>query len=222
MNPLLKLIRESPTAARVAPFFIFLVLTFAQDALGEVGRYWIYFGKTLVGIWFIWAMRPVVKEMRWSISFEAVAVGVAVVVIWVALGNVAMSKVDPAKAWNPFRVFGEGTALAWFFVVVRTLGSALVVPPLEEAFYRSWLYRTIANPKFETLPLTYFSWASFVVTALVFGLAHNEWLAGILCAMGYQWLVLRRGHLGDAMTAHAITNFLLGVWVVWQGDWRFW
>jgi hypothetical protein len=24
------------------------------------------------------------------------------------------------------------------------------------------------------------------------------------------------------MTAHAITNFLLGVWVVWRGEWKFW
>jgi len=28
--------------------------------------------------------------------------------------------------------------------------------------------------------------------------------------------------LGDAMTAHAITNFLLGVWVVWRHAWNFW
>jgi hypothetical protein len=24
------------------------------------------------------------------------------------------------------------------------------------------------------------------------------------------------------MTAHAITNFLLGLWVVWKGAWSFW
>jgi hypothetical protein len=41
--------------------------------------------------------------------------------------------------------------------------------------------------------------------------------------MAYQWLVLRKNRLGDAMTAHAITNFLLGVWVVWRGGsaWKF-
>lgn len=222
MNRLLKLMKESPAAARVTPFLVFLLLTFAQDSLGEVGRYWIYFGKTLVGIWFIWVMRPLVAEMRWAVSWEAVAVGIAVVVLWVALGGVAIKQVDVATAWNPFRQFADNSLLAWFFVAVRTLGSALVVPPLEEAFYRSFLYRFIANPKFETLPLNYFSWVPFLVSALIFGFAHNEWLAGILCAAGYQWLVIRKGRLGDAMTAHAITNFLLAVWVVWRGDWRFW
>jgi len=34
--------------------------------------------------------------------------------------------------------------------------------------------------------------------------------------------VLRKNRLGDAMTAHAITNFLLGAWIVWRGAWHFW
>jgi membrane protease YdiL (CAAX protease family) len=53
-------------------------------------------------------------------------------------------------------------------------------------------------------------------------LAHNEWRAGIFCGAAFQWLVLRKGRLGDAMTAHAITNFLLGVWIVGRGAWQFW
>ncbi len=52
---------------------------------------------------------------------------------------------------------------------------------------------------------------------------HPQWLAGILCGLTYQGLVIRKGRLGDAMTAHAITNFLLGVYVVWKGGaaWKF-
>jgi hypothetical protein len=33
---------------------------------------------------------------------------------------------------------------------------------------------------------------------------------------------LRKNRVGDAMTAHAITNFLLGAWVVGRGAWNFW
>ena len=50
----------------------------------------------------------------------------------------------------------------------------------------------------------------------------SQSLAGILCGAAFQWLVLRKNRLGDAMTAHAITNFLLGVWIVWRGAWNFW
>jgi len=105
---------------------------------------------------------------------------------------------------------------------VRIAGSSLVVPPLEEVFYRSFLYRYIVKTEFQSVALSHFSWLPFIVTAAVFGFAHHEWLAGILCAMAYQWLVIRQQRLGDAITAHAITNFLLGVWVVWREDWKFW
>jgi hypothetical protein len=105
---------------------------------------------------------------------------------------------------------------------VRCAGSTLVVPPLEEVFYRSFLYRYLARVDFLAVELRDFRAVPFVATALIFGLSHHEWLAGILCGCAYQWLVLRRGHLGDAMTAHAITNGLLGVWVAGRGQWQFW
>jgi hypothetical protein len=98
----------------------------------------------------------------------------------------------------------------------------IVVPPLEEVFYRSFLYRYLASQNFLAIPLNKFLPFPFFATAIVFGFSHNEWLAGILCGMAYQWLVLRKNRLGDAMTAHAITNFLLGAWIVWKHAWNFW
>jgi CAAX prenyl protease-like protein len=102
------------------------------------------------------------------------------------------------------------------------LGSTFIVPPLEEVFYRSFLYRYIASQNFLSVPLNRFLPLPFLATAAIFGLSHNEWLAGILCGAAFQWLVLRKNRLGDAMTAHAITNLLLGAWIVWKGAWYFW
>jgi len=65
-------------------------------------------------------------------------------------------------------------------------------------------------------------WGAFLGTSALFGLAHNEWLSGILCGLLYQWLVIRKNRLGDAITAHAITNFLLGSHVAIRGAWQFW
>jgi hypothetical protein len=107
-------------------------------------------------------------------------------------------------------------------VAVRTLGSAIIVPPIEEAFFRSFLYRYFVRLNFTEMPFNRLHWLSFCVTAGLFGLAHFQWLPGILCGMAYQWLVLRKNRLGDAMTAHAITNFLLGIWIYGRGDWKFW
>jgi hypothetical protein len=221
--------------ARVAPFVIFLVLTFCQGRFGAASAYWFYLAKTLVAVWLIWEMYPLVSEMRWAVSWEAVVIGIGVFIMWVGLdpfypklaeiiAKLGLSKFFGTSqvVWNPHVQFGQNSALAWLMIVTHILGSTLVVPPLEEVFYRSFLYRYIAKPDFLSVPLNRFLPLPFFATAAVFGFSHFQWLAGILCGLAYQWLVLRKNRLGDAMTAHAITNFLLGVWVAWQGAWNFW
>ena len=221
--------------ARVAPFIIFVLLTAAQGKCGPASAYWFYFAKTLVGAWLILEIRPLVAEMRWAFSWEALLVGIGVFAVWVGISGewttqnslwvklgISSPPKNPAAAWNPNEQFGSGSALAWFFVAVRILGSTFIVPPIEEIFYRSFLYRYIAKPDFQSVPLNKFLPVPFLATAAVFGFSHNEWLAGIVCGAAYQWLVIRKDRLGDAMTAHAITNFLLGAWIVWKGAWQFW
>ena len=226
---------SSPSALRLAPFAIFLALTFCQGQFGPSSAYWFYLAKTLVGGWLIWAMYPLVAEMRWAFSWPAVFVGVGVFGLWIGINGewttqnslwVKLGFSHPpeksAPIWNPHEQFGTGSPLAWLFIATRIFSSTFIVPPLEEVFYRSFLYRYVASQNFLSVPLNKFLPRPFFITALVFGLAHNEWLAGILCGLAYQWLVLRKNRLGDAMTAHAITNFLLGLWVVTRGAWQFW
>jgi CAAX prenyl protease-like protein len=223
MNFLRKKFEGSPAYARVVPFVIFVALTSLQGLFGEDSRYWIYALKTAVGAWLIWEMRPFVEEMRWTLSWEAVAVGVAVCAVWIGLDGLypRLAKLD--EGWNPHRQFGQASAAAWFYIAVRVCGSAIIVPPLEEVFYRSFAYRYLVNIDFRAMPLGRFHALSFLVTSIGFGLVHpDRWLAGILCGLAYQGLVIRKNRLGDAMTAHAITNFLLGMWVVWKGAWNFW
>lgn len=217
-----KYFSKSPAIPRVAPFLIFLVLTVCQGKFGAASAYWFYFAKTIVGAWLIWEMRPFVSEMRWTISWEAIAIGILIFAIWVGLDPFYPKISHAVATGNPFDVFGNNSTLAWFFIVVHILGMTFIVPPLEEVFYRSFLYRFIANPNFLSVPLNKFLPLPFFATTIVFGFSHNEWLAGILCGGAYQWLVLRKNRLGDAMTAHAITNLLLGVWIVWKHDWHFW
>jgi hypothetical protein len=216
-------VEKSPDLARVIPFGVFVLLTFAQGGLGEEGRYWVYLFKTLVGAWLIWETWPLVREMRWKVSWEAVLVGVVICGVWVGLDGLypRLSKLD--EGWNPQKQFPADAGLAWMFIIVRIVGSSVVVPPLEEVFYRSFLYRYFVKVDFLAMPLKQFHLLSFVVTSMIFGFMHpDRWLAGILCGLAYQWLVIRKDRLGDAMTAHAITNFLLGIWVVWKGAWTFW
>lgn len=237
MRPLREWLGAAPERSRVIPFAVFVLLTAGQGQLGMASAYWVYALKTLLGAGLLWLVWRLVPEMRWRFSWQAVGTGVVVFAMWVAI-DPAYPKVDqvfgqlmqrfggspkaPTPPWNPFTLYGQGAMLAWLYVAVRVLGSTLVVPPLEEVFYRSFLYRYIVKQDFLSVPLTTMAAGSLLLCATVFGLAHQEWLAGIICAIAYQLLVYRTGRLGDAMTAHAITNLLLGLWVVYRGAWHFW
>jgi len=206
----------SPEHARILPFAVFVLLTLGQGRFGPASVYWVYLLKTLVGAWLIWESRAYVQEMRWAFSYEAVFVGVAVCAIWIGLDGLYPRLAKPESSWNPEHA-------AWLWNGVRLIGSSFVVPPLEEVFYRSLLYRYLIRSDFLTVPLGQFRGLPFVVTSAIFGLMHpDRWLAGILCGLAYQGLTVRKNRLGDAMTAHAITNFLLGAWVIWKRDWSFW
>lgn len=232
MNPVRKLLLKSPISARFAPLFIFLLIPSVtmipgmEALLGPDAKYWLYMVKTAVGVWLVWEMRSLVPEMRWAISWEAVVVGILICVLWVGLdpyypmNHIFLAPI-PGDAWVPFDRFGRASTLAWALIVGRILGMTFVVPPIEEVFYRSFLYRIFIKDDWEKVPIGYFAGASFVTCSVVFGLMHYEWLPGIICGMAYLGLVIRKKRLGDAMTAHAITNFLLGVWVVWKGAWKF-
>ncbi|MCI0744236.1 MAG: CAAX prenyl protease-related protein [Verrucomicrobia subdivision 3 bacterium] len=230
MNPVIAQIKQSPVAVRTLPFFIFILLTAAQGWFGEGGRYWLYLLKSIVGGWLLWTFRRQISEMRWKVSVEAVVVGIAVFVVWIGLSPALRAMgIDPswtvlkskATPWNPFNYFGHAV-LAWFFVSVRIAGSSVVVPPLEEVFYRSFVYRYILKRDFLRVPLGQFDWTPFLMTSILFAFTHIEWLAGLLCGFAYQSLVCWKKRLGDAITAHAITNFLLGGWVVYKNAWEFW
>jgi uncharacterized protein len=235
---------RSPVKVRALPYILF-VLPINLGGLFELdSHFWIYVGRTVLGAGLILVMWPLVKEMRYALSWEAVVVGVAVFVMWVAIDPLyphtsllleaigtyarelglgfSFGSGRTSPSWNPFASAGDGTALAWFFVTVRVLGSSLVVPPLEEVFFRSFLYRSIVKADFQSVSWTYFSWRAMLITAVLFGFIHDAWLSGILCAVCYQWLVIRKNRLGDAITAHAITNWLLGIWIVWNGAWSLW
>ena len=176
-------------------------------------------------------MRPLVSEMRWAFSWEAVVVGVGIFAIWVGLDPFYPTQIHwvesiGLRTWKSGRtvILGEqfGRARVVFhrhadsgFDFGRAAAGGSFLPLVFVSLHR-------AGQNFLSVPLNQFLPLPFLATAAVFGFSHNEWLAGIFCGAAYQWLVLRKNRLGDAMTAHAITNFLLGVWVVWQGAWNFW
>ena len=115
------------------------------------------------------------------------------------------------------RAMPAGWAAAW--VVCRIVGAVVVVPVVEELAFRGYLTRRLIARDFESVPLGRLTWLSVVGSSLLFGLLHQRVVAGTAAGVLYAAALHRRGSLGDAVLAHAITNALLVVYELSTGAW---
>ena len=105
---------------------------------------------------------------------------------------------------------------------VGLAGAALVVPVMEELFWRSFLMRWIERPVFQGVAPQSVGLKAIVLSTFVFTLAHTQWLAAVVAGLVYALLYVRTGKLWVAVIAHAVTNLALGIWVVQTEHWQFW
>ena len=215
---------------RTVPFAAFMLLLAARGALPADGSWgmdprWVY-GIT-VGVvggllaWFWREYGELVAQTWPSLAETALAVGVGVVVfaLWIQLDAPWMQIGKPAASFLPLDPQGR---LIWPLVAVRWIGAALIVPIMEELFWRSFLMRWIQSPQFESVVPQRVALKAVVLSTFVFVLAHTLWLAAIVAGLAYAWLYVRTGKLWVPVIAHAVTNGVLGVWVVMTGQWAFW
>lgn len=109
----------------------------------------------------------------------------------------------------------------WQLTLAKLCASAFVIAPVEEIFFRSFLYRRIQSRDFLSVPLTRFDLSAFCWMVVIFTLEHNRPLVAAVAGALYGWLAIRRG-IGSAIVAHVVTNFALGVYVIRFNEWAFW
>lgn len=163
----------------------------------------------------LWVASPV-RNADWGLSL---LLGVLVFVLWINLDSGWVTLGELKSGFVPTDSAGE---MIWPLVVVRIFGAAAVVPVMEELFWRSFVQRWIDNKDFLALAPAAGSLRALLLTSVVFGIEHGQWLAGIIAGLAYGWLYRRSGSLWPPIVAHSLTNLLLGVWVVHSGQWHFW
>lgn len=109
------------------------------------------------------------------------------------------------------------------FISLRVAESAIVVPILEELFWRGWLMRWLIDADFERVPVGRYSAVSFWAVALLFASEHGPyWEVGLMAGVVYNWWCVRTRNLGDCILAHAVTNGLLALYVLRFDQWQYW
>jgi CAAX prenyl protease-like protein len=108
------------------------------------------------------------------------------------------------------------------FVAVRMLGLVVVVPLIEELFWRSFLMRWVIDPNFARVPIGRVTPLAAVVTSGLFALAHPEWLPALITGAAWAWLLWQTKSLSACFVSHAVANLGLGLYVLSTGAWKFW
>ena len=109
----------------------------------------------------------------------------------------------------------------WALTIAKLAGSAFIIAPAEELFFRSFLYRWIQGGDTNGARIDRFDIGAFIWTVGLFALEHDRYLAGAMAGVIYGLLAIRKG-LASAIVAHVVTNLALGLYVIVYGEWTFW
>ena len=193
----------------------------------HLGRYEYPLWTLLLGAVLLLFSRTAI-DLRVSHVAGSIAAGVAVFALWIA----------PEALWPGYRshwlfdnvLTGEAVSSLpealrsdTLVLVSRFARAALIVPIVEELFWRAWLMRWLIKPEFEQVPLGAFTAQSFWICAVLFASEHGAyWEVGLLAGIVYNLWMIRTRSLGDCILAHAVTNTCLSAYVLLTGKWEYW
>ncbi len=200
---------------------------------------WIYTVKIALTIAAIVFVLPGYRQFPLRLSWLAILIGTIGAPLWIGLSlldwehlyllplleRCGLSGVfgsGDRSAYNPFEQLAGQSALAWTFLAVRFFGLAVLVPILEEFFLRGFVMRFFMEKQWWNVPFGKADRLAIFLGTAVPMLSHPELLAALVWFSMITWLMLRTKNIWDCVVAHALTNFLLGVYVVASGNWRLW
>lgn len=220
-------LRRHPAAAYVGPFVVFMALLAVLPAapIPERARLIVWLLVPAAAV--LWMSRGVL-EFRPSQPVLSVLLGVAVCALWVAPDQLF-------PGWRQHWLFtnsitgsvksslGADALADPLALTLRSLRAILLVPVIEELFWRGWLMRWFAKNDFERVPLGTFERSAFLWVAVLFALEHGPfWDVGLATGLIYNWWMVRTKRLSDLILCHAVTNGCLCGFVLATGQWGYW
>lgn len=149
-------------------------------------------------------------------ALAGLGIGLAVFALWIWLP--AWPYDEPAiPDVSPY----APETCGWALTIAKLIGSAFIIAPAEELFFRSFLYRRLIARDFVSIPLSTFDLSAFLWMMLLFTLEHNRPIAAAVTGALYGLLAIRFG-ISSAIVAHITTNLVLALHVICNKAWQFW
>jgi CAAX prenyl protease-like protein len=224
-------LQASPAAAAtpryVVPFAGFLAFLALHSLYPLPPRADLLLRVLVLGAVLLFYSRPVI-ELRPRAAIASLALGAVVFAIWIGPdvlfpGYRGLWLFQNSLTGMPHTSLPDRALADPVVLTLRVVQSVIIVPVLEELFWRAWLMRWLINPAFRTIPLGAYNAAAFWIVALLFASEHGPWWdVGLLAGIAYNWWMLRTRSLADCILAHAVTNALLCAWVIARHQWQYW
>lgn len=222
-------LRANPVIARSAPFFLFIGLLMLGSYLAPVGSPnasapGVVTGRgVIVALMLVWFWPAYVELRRPSQTrpvdwLLGVIAGFLVFLLWIYFDQ-DWAVLPGSRGFVALLPDGRTD---WLLGLARLAGFALVVPVMEELFWRSLVLRWIEGHDFLAVAPRQIGIGAFLITTALFASEHDRWFAGALAGMVYNWVYMRSGNLWVPIVAHVVTNGVLGIWVLHTQNWHFW
>ena len=165
--------------------------------------------------------KPELPASRKAITTGAIF-GIVGIALWIGIEKIPYPHIGSRSSFNPFTAIPDDS-LRMLWITTRFIGLAAVVPLIEELFWRGFLVRYIDNMDDyrKVIAGNHSLVATGVVTA-AFTSIHPEWLAAVVYALLTDQLLRRTKSVGACVVMHAVTNLLLGIYVVVTHSWHLW
>ncbi|MFZ3209097.1 MAG: CAAX prenyl protease-related protein [Geobacteraceae bacterium] len=226
----------NPAFYRYLPFAVFMAFIGLDEAirffadrglltLETTTLYYLYPLKTLVVAYLLFRYRKEYRELTFKdlanipATLAVCGVGLLVFFLWIQM-DWGLGVTGTPQGFNPTLL--PGNELQIVMTLFRVAGAVLVVPLMEELFWRSFMIRYIINIDFQKVSIGTFTWISFLLTVILFGFEHYFILAGIMAGVLYSLVLYRTRSIAQCVLAHAVTNLALALYVIITGKWYFW
>lgn len=214
------------TIGSVAPFAVYVGLMALEKAAGLPPQIFLPLRVAAVAA-LIWAVSRPFLSLRPSRPVATVAVGIAVFAIWIApdllFGYRHFWLFENSITGKASGDMPEALRQSAWWLALRAGASFLLVPILEELFWRGWLMRWLIRPEFETVPFGTYAPMAFWAVAALFASEHGPyWEVGLAAGIVYNWWAIRTRNIADCILAHAVTNAILSAYVLIAGQWQYW
>ena len=206
----------SPALERAAPFAAFVVL------LAAFPQWPLLRGLAAAALLALfWRHYTELRQSRLTLrqTLVAITVGAVVFGLWIALDQPWARLGANRAGYEPLTA---GGGIDWARALPRLAILILVVPFMEEIFWRSFLLRWIDARDFLGLDARNVSRMALLVTSGLFAVEHSLWLAGLIAGLAYAGLYITTNNLRAPVLAHAVTNGILGLWILATGSWHLW